>query len=104
MGTEASSDQRTAMKFFRTGTASVIGPYEWQRQGFDHVLREKERAKGAFEAVAYYILANPLRKNLVTQWEDYPHSGAMVPGYPSLNPRTADFWETYWKVFSAMAE
>ena len=41
----------------------------WQRAFHDHALRREEDRR----AVARYIVANPLRKGLVTNIMDYPH-------------------------------
>src|SRR5687768_1597425 len=46
----------------------------WQRYGFEHVLRSEE----ATEAVARYVIANPVRAGLVTQPRDYPFWGSFV--------------------------
>jgi putative transposase len=40
----------------------------WQKNFHDHGIRESED----FEAIATYILQNPVRKELVERWEDYP--------------------------------
>ena len=42
----------------------------WQRGFFDHALRREED----IEAVANYIVNNPVRAGLVKHWEDYPYS------------------------------
>ncbi len=44
----------------------------WQRSFFDHALRSEE----SLQAVADYILANPVRAGLVTRQADYPLSGS----------------------------
>lgn len=100
MGVAADADQRTAMKSFRTETTPLLRPFAWQRQPFDHVLREDERKRGAFTAVCQYVLENPLRKGLVERWQDYAFCGAMVPGYPSLDPQRGDYWELFWRVYA----
>ena len=40
----------------------------WQEESFDHVLRCSESLDGKVE----YILQNPVRRGLVSRWEDYP--------------------------------
>ena len=40
----------------------------WQTESFDRVLRSSE----SLDAKIAYILDNPVRKALVTRWEDYP--------------------------------
>jgi putative transposase len=68
MGTTEEADQKKAMKFFRTETMRWLIPHAWQRQPFDHVLRENERKRGAFAVVCQYVLENPVRKGLVERW------------------------------------
>ena len=45
----------------------------WQPGFYDHALRKDVDVKG----VARYLVANPLRKGLVTQINDYPHWDAI---------------------------
>jgi len=42
----------------------------WQESFYDHILRKNEE----IEEVALYILNNPVRKGLVSNWEEYPYS------------------------------
>jgi len=42
----------------------------WQRSAFDHVIRTEENLKGVIE----YIRNNPVRKGIVENASDYPHS------------------------------
>jgi REP element-mobilizing transposase RayT len=46
----------------------------WQRSFFDHALRRDADLR----QVARYIVANPVRKGLVTDFRDYPLSGSLV--------------------------
>jgi len=46
----------------------------WQPSYYDHVLRREESLK----KVARYILENPVRKGLVTDFKEYPFLGSMV--------------------------
>ncbi len=73
------------------------------QQAHDHVLRENEREHGAFMTVAYYILANPERARLTDDWRTYPHLGAIVAGYPTLDPREEDYWERFWKIYALVS-
>ena len=43
----------------------------WQRQFFDHIIRNEE---DFFETVEY-IKLNPVRKKLVERWEEWPYTG-----------------------------
>jgi REP-associated tyrosine transposase len=56
--------------------AQRFGLRLWQRYGFERVLRNEEDTL----VVAKYILANPVRAQLVQNAEDYPFSGSLV--YP----------------------
>lgn len=100
IGTHEQSDQRKAVKFLReqAGRQLCERNCELQKQAYDHILREKDRARDAFTTVAQYILANPQRGNLVEDWKGYPHSGAIVPGYPSLDARDDRFWDRFWAI------
>jgi len=40
----------------------------WQAESFDHVLRSSE----SLDAKIQYVLQNPVRRGLVTEWADYP--------------------------------
>ena len=41
----------------------------WQSQFYDHAIRSDENLKD----ISRYIVANPLRKNIVTNIKDYPY-------------------------------
>jgi putative transposase len=45
----------------------------WQRQFFDHIIRNESEH---FETVEYVRL-NPVRKGLVSNWEDWPYTGGL---------------------------
>jgi hypothetical protein len=53
-----------------------LKPLRFQKQPYDHVLREAERQRGAFQATAFYILANPVRADLTERMENWPSSSA----------------------------
>jgi REP element-mobilizing transposase RayT len=100
MGLRRESDQLNAMKFLRTHLEPALGGgYKWQHQPHDHVLREEERRRNAFASFCFYTLANPVRDELVMQEEDWPYSGAVIPGYPALHPLAKEFWERFWKLY-----
>jgi len=42
----------------------------WQTNFFDHVVRKDE----SLIEICSYILNNPVRKGMVSRWEDYPYS------------------------------
>ncbi|MEK7677269.1 MAG: hypothetical protein AAB676_15680 [Verrucomicrobiota bacterium] len=118
MGLSLESDQLNGMKFLRTHLNRLLagGPlenrgsavdsrprpqeiWELQPQAHDHVLREEERKQNAFASVCFYILANPVRADLAKREQDWPFSGAVVPGYPDLYPCQDEFWELFWKIY-----
>jgi putative transposase len=48
----------------------------WQKNFFDHIIRKDE----GLLTVIRYILDNPVRKGLVSDWRDYPFKGAIGCG------------------------
>lgn len=72
---------------------------KFQPQAHDSVLRQREREHDAFARVCFYIFDNPVKAELVSRPEDWRFSGAVVPGYPTLHPLTAGFWEKLWKLY-----
>ncbi len=52
----------------------------WQRDGYDHVLRNNE----ATGAIIRYILENPLKAGLAASVTDYPFVGSDVFSIPEL--------------------
>jgi len=104
MGMRRESDQLNAMRFLRRQLAPLLKPHQFQHQAYDHILREDERKRGAFARVCFYVLANPGRAKLVAEGGDWPFSGVVVPGYPTLHPMQEDFWEKFWKLYVAERE
>lgn len=98
MGLRRDSDQRNGMKFLREHVGILLHPHRFQHQAHDHVLREKERVRGAFAKVCFYVIDNARRAGLVKDARDWPFSGAIVPGYPQLHPLAENFWPLFWKV------
>ena len=99
LGISDGSDQRLAAQFFRKWTNPLLGLRAWQKQAYDHVLREDERKEKAFESICDYILLNPVRAKLVEHKSQYAFSGAMIPGYPGLDPNAPEYWEKFWKIY-----
>ena len=105
MGMHPESDQLNAMKFLRGQLKPLLGPgRQWQHQAYDHVLREKERQRNAFAAICFYLLENPVRAGLVETRANWPFSGAVIPGYPRLNPLVEGYWERFWKLYASAVE
>jgi hypothetical protein len=73
--------------------------WQLQPQAHDHVLRTEERKLNAFAKVCFYILANPVRAELVRREVDWPFSGSVAPGYPDLYPFQEGYWELFWKIY-----
>ena len=60
------------------------GEFLWQPSYFDHVLRDEEDTARAVR----YVLENPVRKGLVTEFQAYPFSGSDVFSLEQLR----EFW------------
>ena len=105
MGMRRDSDQLNAVKFLRTQLKPALGiGREWQHQPHDHVLSEEERRRDAFARFCFYTLENPVRAKLVERATDWPFIGAIVPGYPILNPLAEGHWELFWKLHAVERE
>jgi putative transposase len=50
----------------------------WMHEGYDHVIR-----KGRFGYVVAYVLNNPVKAGLCTQWREFPHTylNPDLPGF-----------------------
>jgi hypothetical protein len=90
-----SCDQRQAARYFRRQLNPILEKLgtRFQKQPYDHVLREEERNDTAFENVVEYIARNPERAGLVREgaFRNYPYTGCLVPGYPELTLWQDDF-------------
>jgi putative transposase len=100
MGLRRDTDQRNGMKFLREHLGSALLPHRFQHQAHDHVLREKERQRGAFARTCFYVIDNARAVELVAQAKDWPFAGAIVPGFPKLHPLEEDFWPLFWKIYA----
>jgi putative transposase len=76
-GTRDDSDMRQTIVQYkqRTGfwmsrNTSGLG---WQKNFYDHVIRRQED----LTAQVRYILDNPVRKGLVSSWQEYPFKGSV---------------------------
>jgi len=105
MGLRRETDQRNGMKFLREQIGPFLKPTRFQHQPHDHVLRPEERQRHALSvACADYVLLNPFKDGLVKAPADWPYLGALVPGYPQLNPFEDDYWPWFWKHYFAARE
>ena len=102
MGLCMRTDQRNGMKFLRGQLGPYIHPFRFQHQPHEHVLTREERQHARFGVTCTdYVLLNPLRAGLVTDPRDWPYSGAVIPGYPRVNPFDADYWPWFWERYAA---
>ena len=104
IGMADSSDQLSATTFLRKHIGPSLAPVRLQDRAHDHVLRESERRGNALLDTCGYIRDNPVRANLVTDDNEWPYSGAMLPGYPTVTGRNEQWWEQFWKAYNACAE
>jgi putative transposase len=105
MGLRANSDQRKAIRFLRTYLGPHLLPAKYQHQPYDHVLTAAERQADRFSlACADYVFLNPRRADLVKDHRDWPYSGALIPGYPKVNPFELGYWEWMWKRYAHLLE
>ena len=105
MGLRRNSDQRNGIKFLRAQTGPFLKPAKFQHQAHDHVLTTKERQRRAFSlACADYVLLNPLKDELIKKPADWPYLGAVIPGYPRVNPFDPDYWPWFWRHYYAVRE
>ena len=57
-----------AVRLMKGRSARAMGHTVWQANYFDHAVRQDEDMR----KIARYIVANPLRANLVERLGDYP--------------------------------
>jgi hypothetical protein len=100
MGVAPGSDQRAGTAFLCRQFERHLAPVKWQHQPYDHLLREDERTRGALPATCSYVAENPVRKGLVARAEDWPFTGCVIPGYPSLSPNGDGYWELFWRIYN----
>jgi len=104
MGLRFDTDQKNGMSFLRTHLKPLLAPHRFQPQPHDHVLGDEERQRNAFAKVCSYILNNPLKAGLVTVPTEWKFSGAVVPGYPDIDPTDDEFWPLFWKLYLEMRD
>ncbi len=102
---ERSGNQAVAMEFLRRHLRPALpNGVAFQHQAYDHVLRQHESEGTVFENACLYILDNPVRANLADDRLDWPYSGAIVPGYPDLDPNDGGYWELFWRIFARLSD
>ncbi|OGW49881.1 MAG: hypothetical protein A2Z50_03720 [Nitrospirae bacterium RBG_19FT_COMBO_42_15] len=76
-GTRSNSDIWKAIVGYKQKTGfwlSVNNPnVKWQKDFYDHVIKTDEN----IAVQVRYILDNPVRKGLVSSWEEYPFKGSI---------------------------
>jgi len=98
VGLSGDVDQRAAVKYFRRLSNAMLHKmgFSWQKQPYDHVLTEEERAHAAFQKVSQYVVENAWRKKLSPSPGSWPFASSLIPGYPWRSWRDVDFWEFFW--------
>jgi len=99
-GQSLAADQLLACRFLRTQLGKTLQArgFRFQKQAYDHVLRDDDTEMGSFESVAWYVAENPVRAGCVERREAWPFTGAVVPGYPELSPWQLGYWDLYWRI------
>ena len=64
--------QKTGYWFYQ----NKIG-IRWQKDFYDHIIRDEE----SLEKHINYLLENPVRKGIVTDWHDYLFKGSMIHNF-----------------------
>lgn len=101
LGWSERSDQLQLVRFLRKHTNVRLKHhgYQWQKQGYDNVLRAQDRRPFSFEKIAGYVLENPVRASLADRWQDWQFSDSAIPGYPDIELRQDDYWDRFWRVY-----
>jgi hypothetical protein len=96
-------DQRLAARYFRKQLNPILEKLgvRFQKEPYDHVLREAERERSGFEEVFEYIARNPERAGLLPSdaYRTYPYTGCLLPGYPELQIWQSDFFDRMWRAY-----
>ena len=66
-------DLSSLVQQVKSWASKAIGKSIWQKGFYDHAVRKEEDIKN----IARYIVANPLRTNIVNKLNDYPHWDAI---------------------------
>ena len=96
-GRHAAADCLTFVKTFKQRSSFAFKQRSqkrlWQDRPYDHILRPDE----SWEAVAYYIWMNPVRKGLCARPEDWPFSGPLTVDWKRLLTPPEKLWVPHWK-------
>lgn len=99
VGLRPEADQRLAVAFLRRHANEMFATryhVRLQKQAYDNVLRERDRERGAFQSLAYYVLENPVEGGLVEESQTWLFSGCVIPGHPAWNVFHEKYWESFW--------
>lgn len=81
-GRDHSADTVRAITGFKQKTGYWLSKnrpqFHWQKDYYDHILRTWEREACELKKHVQYILENPVRKEIVSYWKDYPYKGSTV--------------------------
>ena len=76
-GTQSDSDVRKAIVSYKQKTGFWLSEnkvnMKWQKDFYDHVIRKRED----LATQVRYILDNPVRKGIVSSWQEYPFKGSI---------------------------
>ena len=85
-GASDASDILRVMKSFKQRSGFWLSQkhpqVHWQKDYFDHILRDSEDV----EQHIRYILNNPVRKERVESWKDYPFKGSTIHKLDGWDP------------------
>lgn len=102
-GQETSGDLLGFVKSFKIKTSrryqAQTSQILWQKKFFDHILGCHE----SFEAVAFYIWLNPVRKGLSTVVGEYPFAGSFTEFSQRMASMPAS-WIPPWKANAPASE
>jgi REP element-mobilizing transposase RayT len=77
LGTNDESDLILGLEEFKQVTGHWLGAnhpeFKWQKSFYDRVIRSTEE----LAATVRYVLDNPVRAGLVSNWFEYPYTGAV---------------------------
>jgi putative transposase len=77
-GTSENSELKKCMDRFKQSTGfwmkNNASGIKWQKDYYDHIIRGEEDFRNQLK----YILFNPVRQNLVSDWKDYKYKGSTI--------------------------
>lgn len=96
-GLGENSDLQVFVKGFKQRSGFLfkreVGRQLWQRYYYDHILRPGDH----WEAVAWYIWMNPVRKGLCGESQDWPYSGSQTFDWKRLMKPVRKDWIPPWQ-------